>query len=322
MRLQSKGLHVRAECKIPHHVIILTDTRGKAHEGDSHRGSINFLLNAGNASFIDCFRFPATTERRDIFNFRNQQSSDLIDQYSGSESGSFDNESMSWPTLHNDHLLNFMSSPFANFPTEVSPTSQMALRDWGPPSMQTTAIIQCIRERSIMIYTDPQQQSELDQHLNFIFSPSRIVRFVNDAFENWHPNCPILHTPSFSIDTSPLPLLTVVSVMGALYSKDEAEVNSARIILDLVEYYIFSLDDLTDENEIRQMIQSGQLLQSPFSLQNLQAAYIMVVLQFWTGSLVSKKRALESRFNTVVKVKNPISCVDFANVPLFVFFSR
>ncbi|RKF57008.1 C2H2 finger domain protein [Golovinomyces cichoracearum] len=288
VRLQSKGLHVRAN----------------SHDGDSHRGSINFLLNAGgSANFIDCFRFPATAERRDIYNYRNQQPcSDLIDQYSGSESGSFDNDPINWPSIDNTHLLNFMSSPFSSFPSEISPTSQMALRDWEPQSIQSSTIIQCIRERALMIPMNSQQQSEVDQHLNFIFTPSKFTRFVHDAFEQWHPNCPILHIPSFSIETAPLPLLTVITVMGALYSKNDAEVNSARSILDLVEYYIFSLDDLTDEHEIRQMMQSGNIIESVFSLPNLQAAYIMVVLQFWTGSTISRKRAIESRFCNVVKI--------------------
>lgn len=294
VRLKSKGIHVR------------TDSQGV----DTHRGSINFLLNAGTNSFIDCFQFPTTAENRNLYTHRNQQScTDIIDHYSGSESGSYESDLGNWP-VGNHNYINIMGSTFANFPNEISPTSQMAIRDWEPPSVQSSTIIQCIRERAMMIYATPQQQSDMDQHLNYIFTPSKIIRFVNEAFSNWLPNYPIIHMPSFGIETAFLPLLAVITVMGALYSRDEVEVNSARSILDLVEYYIFSLDDLTDEHEIRQIMQSGNLEESPFSLSSLQAAYIMVVLQFWTGSAVSKKRTIESRFTNVTRVARRLRLVN------------
>ncbi|KAI1000431.1 hypothetical protein K3495_g7762 [Podosphaera aphanis] len=286
IRLQSKGLNVRAN-------------NINIHEAQSNRGSINFLLNGGNASFLDCFRFPATAERRNIVSYRNQQPTVLLNHFNGNGVVPLETDLTNWSMPENDRFLSFMSSPFASFPNEASPISNMVLTEWEPPNDQSSGIIQCILERAMMLNLSPH---EIGVHLEFLFTPSKITRFVQNAFQLWHPNCPIIYLPSFCIETAPLPLLTVITIMGALYSKDDAEVNAARIILDLVEYYIFSLDDLTDEQEIRQMMRTGNIIESPFVFQNLQAAYIMVVLQFWTGNSISKKRAIESRFGNVVKI--------------------
>ncbi|POS86194.1 hypothetical protein EPUL_003298, partial [Erysiphe pulchra] len=309
-RLRSKGLCVKTDRRFAETCILLTNLGILGQEGDMHRGSINFLLNAGTNSFFDCFQFPSSGEQPNPYTHGHQQpAADITDHYSGSESGSYESDLVNWASEGNYNFLNFMSSPFSNFPSEISPTTQIALRDWEPPSVQSSAIIQCIRDRAIMIYANPQQQSEMDQNLNYLFTPSKIIRFVNEAFESWHPNYPIIHIPSFSIETASIPLLIVITVMGALYSRNETEVNSARSILDLVEYYIFSLDDLTDEHEIRQIMMSGNLHESPFCLSSLQAAYIMVVLQFWTGSSVSKKRTIESRFTNVTRVARRLRLV-------------
>lgn len=173
VRLKSKGLRVRTNCRFADTRLLLTDHRIPAQEVDAHRGSINFLLNAGANSFIDCFRFPPATEQRNIYTHSHQQSSvDIIDHYSGNESVSYESDLMNWPNVGNYNFFNITSNPFPNFPSEISPTSQMNLRDWEPPCVQPSANVQCIRDRATMIYANPQQQTEMDPHLNYIFAPS------------------------------------------------------------------------------------------------------------------------------------------------------
>ncbi|SZF05284.1 unnamed protein product [Blumeria hordei] len=288
LRLESKGLQARSQSF-------------KSQVEEFNRGSINFLLNEGCGSFIDCFRFPATAERRNIFNFRAQQPADLIEQYSGSDNGSYEDEPISW-SVENDNFLNLMNSPYSGFQNEVAPPSHMSLRDWEPPSIQSSSIIHCVLERALTMQLSPQEQADINQHLQLIYTPSKITRFVHEAFALRHPNSPILHTPSFDIETAPLPLLTVVTIMGAIYSKNETEANAARMLLDLVEHCIFSLDNLTEEHEIRQTMRIGHFDESPFAFQTLQAAYLIMSLQFWAGTIVARKRTIESRFGVVVKV--------------------
>jgi hypothetical protein len=118
----------------------------------------------------------------------------------------------------------------------------------------------------------------------------------------------MVHQGSFSVDTAPVPLLIAVVVVGAMYSQVDKDVSNTKLLLDLAELYVFSLDDLTDEFEIRQMLRAPHTM-TPESISlsnqafpNLQAAYLMVCVQFWAGSMVSRKRAIDTKFGVVLKV--------------------
>jgi hypothetical protein len=180
--------------------------------------------------------------------------------------------------------------------------------EWEPASVQSSAIVQVILEKATSIQIRPQEQADIQHHLNFLFTPSKITKLVNLYFEFWHPHCPIVHQPTFSIDTAPIPLLLAVTLMGAMYSQADREVNTAKVLLDLAELVIYSVEDLTDEFEIKQMLRASKLpadqsvSMSPLSFSHLHAAYLMVVVQFWAGNMVSRKRAIETRFGVVVKI--------------------
>jgi len=92
----------------------------------------------------------------------------------------------------------------------------------------------------------------------------------------------------------------------------DRDVSTAKVLLDLGELYVFSLDDLTDEFEIRQMLRAPHtttlesISLSSQAFQNLQAAYLMVCVQFWAGNMVSRKRAIDTKFGVVLKVARRI----------------
>lgn len=180
--------------------------------------------------------------------------------------------------------------------------------EWEPASVQSSAIVQLILEKAMSLQISPQEQADIQQHLNFLFTPSKITKLVNLYFEFWHPHCPIVHQPTFNIDSAPIPLLIAVTLMGAMYSQADREVNTAKVLLDLAELVIYSVDDLTDEFEIRQMLRASTVpteqtvMSSPMAFSHLNAAYLMVVVQFWAGNMVSRKRAIETRFGVVVKI--------------------
>lgn len=197
----------------------------------------------------------------------------------------------------------FMDPSYAN-PT---PMNDVAF-PWEPPSVQSAAVVHAILDKAASLQTNLQEQADISHHLNFLFTPSKITKLVNLYFEFWHPHCPIIHQGSFSVETVPLPLLMSVTLMGAMYSQVDREVSTAKLLLDLAELYIHSMEDLTDEFEIRQMLRLSastspdSIKLGPQAFQHLQAAYLMVVVQFWAGSMVSRKRAIETRFGVVVKV--------------------
>jgi hypothetical protein len=323
--------------------LIEVDLTKSATERDisSDRGSIKFLLNSGTASFIDCFRLPSSHERRNLFNFRNTQSQRSPDSSSttrdvfanSSENGStpstfsgpFEDEPIDWSLFEDENLLRFLSSPFSEAQMQSEDLFASMMLDpsfastpnmpgvplpgeWEPPSEQSSAAIQAIFRKTMTLQLSPSEQAEVSHHLNYLFTPSRIRRLVSLYFEFWHPHCPMVHQGSFSVDTAPVPLLIAVVVVGAMYSQVDKDVSNTKLLLDLAELYVFSLDDLTDEFEIRQMLRAPHTM-TPESISlsnqafpNLQAAYLMVCVQFWAGSMVSRKRAIDTKFGVVLKV--------------------
>ena len=181
--------------------------------------------------------------------------------------------------------------------------------EWEPASAQSAAILHALLGKAALLNLNDQEQADISQDLNYLFVPSKIEKSITCYFEFWHPHCPMVHRPSFSIETAPIPLLISMTLMGAMYSQVEHEVDSSKAALDLAELFIYSLDDFTDEFEIQQMLkfssvpsQNQPSVPSYLALKNLQAAYLMIVVQTWAGNSAARKRAIETRFSTVIKV--------------------
>jgi hypothetical protein len=301
-------------------------------------------LNSGTASFIECFRFPSSNERRNIANFRNTQNevnNNVLTFFGNdSENGStfsdpFEEDPIDWSLFEDENLLRFLSSPFndyqmqsdgvfdplfmdPNFTTADQMTSIQMPTEWEPPSPQSAAIVQSILDRATLLGVTLPEQEEYRQQLTYLFTPSRIDKFIAHYFEFWHPHCPILHQPSFSVEIAPIPLIVSVALMGAMYSQSDQEVNTAKQMMDLSELFVYSIDDLTDDSEVRQMLRSGSssnqtVFTTPLVFPNLQAAYLMVCVQFWAGGALARKRAIETRFGTVIKVKTSLPSKDIAD---------
>jgi len=303
----------------------------------SERGSIKFLLNSGTASFVECFRLPSTNERRHLFTFRTSQKnadvSNALDIFTNSsENGStfsdpFDDEPIDWSVFEDENLLRFLSSPFSevemqtydmfspvlmdpSFASAPAITNISFQREWEPPTPYSSAAVQAIFGTALSLQLSPLEQGNVSQHLNYLFTPSNITKLANLYFEFWHPHCPIIHQESFNVETVPTPLLVAVVMVGAMYSQNDTDVTTAKLLLDLAELYVFSMDDLTDEYEIRQMLRapaSSTAESIPLSMlafQHLQAAYQMVCVQFWAGNMVSRKRTIDTKFGVVIKVLN------------------
>jgi len=350
-RLESKGLAVKREGSC--HVIfvwsrkwiliwIAPSIKPGTETPSSERGSIKFLLNSGTASFVECFRLPSTNERRHLFTFRTAQKnadvSNALDMFTNSsENGStfsdpFDDEPIDWTLFEDENLLRFLSSPFSEvqmqtddmfntmlmdptFASAPAITSVSFQRGWEPPTPYSSAAVQAIFSIALSLQLSPLEQGNISQHLNYLFTPSNITKLANLYFEFWHPHCPIIHQQSFNVESTPTPLLVAVVMVGAMYSQNDTDVSTAKLLLDLAELYIFSMDDLTDEYEIRQMLRapaSSTAESIPLSMlafQHLQAAYQMVCVQFWAGNMVSRKRTIDTKFGAVVKVFYTQSCL-------------
>jgi hypothetical protein len=82
-----------------------------------------------------------------------------------------------------------------------------------------------------------------------------------------------------------------------------------KLLLDTMECYIYSIPGLSDEYELpdRPYIRQGEdssLEWRQYQLQELQGAYLMIVLQYWTGNGIARTRVRQQRFPRIVAVSS------------------
>ena len=82
-----------------------------------------------------------------------------------------------------------------------------------------------------------------------------------------------------------------------------------KALLDTIETYIYSIPGLNEEYDLpgRTYVKHGENA-SPewqqYQLEELQGAYLMIVLQFWTGNSIARRRVRQQRFTRVVAVSH------------------
>ncbi len=84
-----------------------------------------------------------------------------------------------------------------------------------------------------------------------------------------------------------------------------------KILLDTIEVYIYSVPGLADEYDLpgRLYIKQGESASAEwqqYQLEELQGAYLMIVLQYWTGTPTARTRVRQQRFPRVVQVSAKI----------------
>jgi hypothetical protein len=225
-----------------------------------------------------------------------------------------------------DTFLDFFNGPFGdphkslNDPYTAGMTyKSMASSTQGPdprltgqqPSFENeglfaTAMIQAILSRVWSVHLDAKAQEEISADLSFLLAPARMRKFMSLYFKYWQPNCPMIHVPSFDPRTVSLSLLTSVCFTGAMYSENKKELSIAKRLVDFAELFVFSNGIFSCENEITSVFYGTRNVDDEPScwvqFQNLQAAFLMVICQYWSGSLTSRNRAMENRFGEVIKV--------------------
>ncbi|GLA93318.1 hypothetical protein AtubIFM57143_010668 [Aspergillus tubingensis] len=299
----------------------------------SDRGSIKFLLNGGTDSFTEEFLLPPRSDRargleyhnqkgrqdagQRMLNFRTGDPSDYAPAFVESDPASL--------SFFQDTFLDFFNGPFgnvnkivgdsyaggANFPAMVPPIPDPGLAfapqpTYEPEEPYAAGLYQAILARAWSVPLDTQAQERLSTYLSFLLTPARIDKFVRMYLEYWQPSCAMVHLASLNVNTVALPLLAALVFMGATYTTDEQEKHAAKQVMDFVELYIFSSETFSPENEValafsgRRMFDGGN--NDWIQFQNLQAGFIMVIAQYWSGSPTARNRAMENRFSEVIKV--------------------
>ncbi|KAK6376350.1 hypothetical protein LTS17_006945 [Exophiala oligosperma] len=140
------------------------------------------------------------------------------------------------------------------------------------------------------------------------FTPKNVVDSCELYFVCWSPHCPILHLSTFDVAKVHPPLLLAVFLIGLAYSS-ELEASLARAYYDLAEDYAFNHPDF------RTLLQNDlPSWRPPFtSLEPLQAAYLMVLVQMCTNNTVSRRRVRSSRYNDVIRAARGLKLFDSKN---------
>ncbi|KAL1886791.1 hypothetical protein Plec18167_000726 [Paecilomyces lecythidis] len=322
--------------------------RREEYDQSSDRGSIKFLLNGGTDSFTEKFLLPPCSERTRglVYHTKKEweESPSPPVSYGGYDgvrteyAPAFIEADPGDLGFFHDTFVNFFNGPFGETQKSLHDplTGGLAYRPIVPPGQDpnltlpgeaiyepeapfATALIQSILTKVWTVNLDTKAQEEISTNLHFLLTTSRIRKFIQLYFKHWHPHCPVIHLPSFDPDHVPTSLLASVVFMGAMYSTDERESYAAKRVLDFAELFVFSTEAFACENEIARVftgtvnpdLEKGDWLH----FQNFQAGYLMVVIQYWAGSRISRNRAMENRFGEIVKVARKLGLLNCRHLP-------
>ncbi|KAL2206882.1 hypothetical protein CC79DRAFT_1370280 [Sarocladium strictum] len=142
--------------------------------------------------------------------------------------------------------------------------------------------------------------------LRYLFKPAQANQSLMLYFDTWHRNCRIIHRPSFSTKSTSDELLISMIMLGAMYNPNEEERERAAGVIDVVDEYIChqlteSLNNLSTRKDDApdKISASGADMQM---LHILQASFLVVVTQYWTGSMGSKRKAATAHFDVLTMV--------------------
>lgn len=147
-----------------------------------------------------------------------------------------------------------------------------------------------------------------EEAFTHLFTTEKIVEFTGAYFSCWSPHCPILHRPTFDFTTVYPPLLLAVFLIGQAYSS-ELDASLGQAYYDIAEEYAFSHPRF---NELLQ----DSLPFSPApstSLEPLQAAYLMVLVQMCSNKILARRRVRSSRYNDVIQAARGLQLFDTKN---------
>lgn len=135
------------------------------------------------------------------------------------------------------------------------------------------------------------------------FSHDNIVNYLGHFWNQWYPHCPIVHRPTFEVDSCPDLLLIAMTLIGACASTHQPDRQMALLFLDAVESLIFSQPLFSEPSEPTSTGKHNKLGTEIKDVNLLQASYILCILQKWEGSDGARIRIQRDRFTRVVAVR-------------------
>lgn len=151
------------------------------------------------------------------------------------------------------------------------------------------------------------------------FAPANLHRLIIAYWAFWHPNCAIVHKPSFSLAMAPATLITAMALIGACMSPDQSDRESALFWLDYVEEWVFSSANFNDDPlPCDPQDVTNPVLQD--RLDAMRAAYCVILLQTWEGTEEAKRRARRSRYTDIIGAFRSVCCRSVTHGDLQAYF--
>lgn len=141
------------------------------------------------------------------------------------------------------------------------------------------------------------EKVDIKAKIDRMLTASQVSACIACYFRGWHRNCRTVHEPTFSTGTAHNGLLVAMIFLGAMYSPDSDIRRLSGDLIEHVESYIFgqeTLASLEDHEPHRD---------TPIDFDVVHSAFVMVVIQFWTGNKAARRRAATKRFTSVVQVR-------------------
>lgn len=271
------------------------------------RGSIRFLLNGGSEGWMSNFHFPPTEERPALEDPQVQSQYENVahsayDAFPNYADVSFD-DVFRWG---GPFMFAGGADPTATALTPRSLPEYMLIDEAAVLEPEQPWAIRLIEDISQHIPFNSPRRIDLLSNLQFLFTTTRIRKFIRLYFDKWHYNARIIYASSVDpISTNP-PLLATVALMGALYSPEALETFAAKALLDYAELYCFATKTFAPEAEISNDFADGPGQQDvddhDSAVQDLKACFLVFVMQHWTGTKVARHRAMEHRYTEIIKV--------------------
>lgn len=286
-----------------HAPTVVADDGEPSRTTTHYPSSVVFLLSENYEQVFSKFNFPEPTTSKGS---ANRRTASWRDAYSSSAQAPFRG-------LDEDFVNSVLEFDFFSLPScgpstrcaSVEPQGAVPTED-GEGFQFTAAdteklLCRVMTAPSLLLLPD-HERAEVQLQLQNVCRPTRLTRFVAHYFDIWHRNCRTVHRPSFGLDTCCEPLVLAVIFLGAMYSSNSMERIAVAAVIEHVESFIFScLPSASPEFEPDGQT-PGAASNDEQEFQSVQAAFLMVITLFWTGTEAQKRRAATELFDIVVEV--------------------
>jgi hypothetical protein len=266
--------------------------------------SIAFLLSENYEQVFSKFNFPEPTSPDE---FVNRRTTSWRDAYSGATNTPFRG-------LDEDFMNSVLDFDFFPLASRGPSTRCVSAEPQDPVALENAESFPCtdadverlisnvMTAPTVLLLQSPERM-EVQQRIQSLCSPACVVRFVSYYFSIWHRNCRVVHRPSFGLNTCHESLALAVIFLGAMYSPDPVERVGASAVIEHVESFVLCSQPSSFPRDRSDEESPGAAIDSEEIFQSLQAAFLMVITLFWTGTEVQKHRAATEAFTNVVKVR-------------------